>query len=65
MEFKVKTLILCALLLSGCATTGIEMTDDEAAVCKVEGCSVWTVRELEGFARRFWGEGYRAGVKSI
>ena len=62
-----KTLLtlIAVLLLAGCATTGIEMTEDEAAACKVEGCSVWTVRELEGFARRFWGEGYRAGVKSI
>lgn len=59
-----KAAILCALLLSGCAT-GIEMTKDEATACKAQGCSVWTVRELTDLARKFYTEGYKAGVKSL
>ncbi len=58
---------LVALLLSGCASmpAGIEISEDEAKACKEQSCSVWTMEELTGLARRFFGEGYKAGVKSI
>jgi hypothetical protein len=41
------------------------MDKDEEAACKAEGCTAWTVRELSQLARRFFNEGYRAGVKSL
>jgi len=52
------------MLLAGCAT-GVEMTKEEAAACKAEGCSVWTARELTMLARKFYSDGYRAGVNSL
>ena len=55
-----------AMILSGCASSpGVAMTDDERAACEASGCTVWTQRELEGLARRFFQQGYNAGVKSI
>ena len=64
-----KTVLLCVGFLAGCASVpdGVEMTEAEAKACKEQGCSVWTVQELQGMARRFFGEGYRAaiGQKSI
>jgi hypothetical protein len=59
-----KPLIALLLLLSGCAT-GIEMTKEEAEVCKARGCSVWTETELLKLARKFYNEGYKDGYKSI
>lgn len=60
-----KTIII-ALLLSGCATLpGVEITDDERKACEALGCTVWTVPELQRLGRKFWGEGYAAGKKSI
>ncbi len=57
---------LIALLLTGCASfEGVTMTEAEAKACKEQGCTVWTVQELTGMARRFFQEGYKAGVKSI
>jgi starvation-inducible outer membrane lipoprotein len=62
-----KTAILAVLILAGCASvpTGIEMSEDEAKACKEQGCTVWTLQELHGLARRIFGEGYKAGVKSL
>lgn len=58
---------LFVLALAGCASlpAGIEMSEAEAKACKEQGCSVWTMQELQGLARKFFGEGYQAGVKSI
>lgn len=57
---------ILAVLLSGCASIpGIELTEAEAKACKAEGCTVWTLKELTGMARRFFREGYQAGVKSL
>lgn len=62
---KASLMILALLLtLPGCAT-GVTMTKDEEAACKVQGCSAWTMQELEGLARKFYELGYHAGVKSI
>ena len=62
-----KTAFFAALILTGCASmpAGVEMTEAEVKACKEQGCTVWTYKELEGMARRFFGEGYKAGVKSI
>jgi len=57
---------LLVLLLSGCASfAGVQMDDKERAACAVEGCSVWTDKELEGMARQFFNWGYEEGKKSI
>ncbi|WP_309679467.1 hypothetical protein [Polaromonas sp.] len=59
-------LVLLALVLSACAAIpGVAITDDERAACEASGCTVWTQRELEGLARKFFQQGYDAGVKSI
>lgn len=55
--------LFVALLFAGCAT-GIEMTDDEARMCKASGCTVWTETELLRLGRKFYNEGYKAGYKS-
>lgn len=67
MKTSILTPPLAALVLAGCASfpAGLEMSEDEAKACKEQGCTVWTMQELQGLARRFFGEGYKAGVKSI
>jgi len=62
-----KAAIFCALLLTGCASmpAGVEMSEEEAAACKAQGCTVWTPLELENVAREFFKRGYAAGVKSL
>lgn len=61
-----KTLLLCALLLSGCATIkGVEISEAEREACEAHSCTVWTPAELLGLLRRVWQGGYQAGVKSI
>jgi hypothetical protein len=59
-----KTALLALFLLTGCAT-GVTMDKDEEAACKAEGCTAWTTRELSMLARKFYNEGYKAGVNSI
>jgi len=59
-----KALLISLVLLTGCAT-GVTMDKDEEAACKAEGCTAWTTRELTGLARKFYNEGYKAGVNSI
>jgi hypothetical protein len=59
-----KTALFALFLLTGCAT-GVEMSKEEAEACKAEGCSVWTARELTMLARKFYSEGYKAGVNSL
>lgn len=59
-----KTALLALFLLTGCAT-GVEMSKEEAEACKAEGCTAWTVRELNLLARKFYSDGYKAGVKSL
>ena len=57
---------LLVLLLSGCASfAGVQMDDKERAACAVEGCSVWTDKELESMAKHIFNRGYEAGKKSI
>ncbi len=59
-----KILMFSLALLTGCAT-GVTMDKDEEAACKAEGCTAWTTRELSMLARKFYNEGYKAGVKSL
>ena len=60
-----KALILL-LALSGCSSIkGVHITEQERQACEISGCSVWTEGELEGMARRFYRQGYTAGVRSI
>ena len=61
-----KTVIFVLLVLSGCASIkGVEITEYERKACETQGCTVWTVQELGSLARRFFSDGYSAGVKSI
>ena len=54
------------VLMAGCSTVpGVQISDDERKACEVEGCSVWTDRELERLAKSFFQKGYTAGVKSL
>lgn len=59
-----KALLISLALLTGCAT-GVEMSKEEVEACKAEGCTAWTARELSLLARKFYSEGYKAGVKSL
>lgn len=41
--------LLAAIALGGCAATipGVEISDEERAMCAQQGCTVWTRAELE------------------
>lgn len=62
-----KTVFVLCLLLAGCASmpAGVEMSEEEAAACKSQGCTVWTPIELQNVAREFFKRGYEAGKKSL
>ena len=61
-----KTLLFTMLLISGCSSIkGVEITEHERKACESLGCTVWTDQELGSLARRFFQQGYSAGVKSI
>ena len=61
-----KTVLLCFVMLTGCASfQGVAMDDNERKACAVESCSVWTMRELQELAKRFFSQGYQAGKKSL
>ena len=63
-----KTIVLTVVILTltGCATIpGLEITEDERKACEAEGCSVWTVRELEDLVIRAMRKGYENGKKAI
>jgi len=59
--------ILITLMLSGCASLppGVEMTEDERAACASQGCSVWTLDELQRLIGMAMQRGYAAGRKSL
>lgn len=59
-----KTLIISVFLLSGCAI-GVDMNKAKIEACKAEGCTAWTAHELSMLARKFYNQGYKAGVNSI
>ena len=61
---KTLALMVVVLVLSGCATLkGVEMTEDERKLCEAEGCTVWTVQELQALVREAMQRGYLAGQK--
>jgi hypothetical protein len=57
------TALALALLLAGCAT-GIKMTDEEAAACKRETCTVWTAAELQALLVEAVRAGFIRGAQS-
>ena len=61
-NFKKLVVLTLVVLLSGCAT-GIVMTDEEAATCKTDGCTVWTDKGLDGLAKKFWIDGAQKGYE--
>jgi hypothetical protein len=53
-----------ALALTGCATTkGLEVSADDAKECAEVGCTPWSEREIEQFARHVFRQGFEAGLK--
>lgn len=63
---KTAILAIVILTLAGCATIpGLEISDEERAACERDGCSVWTVRELEDLVILAMRKGYENGRKSI
>lgn len=48
------------LCLAGCASD-VDMTDEERAVCRDQGCTAWTAQDLLDLARGAAAEGYRRG----
>lgn len=57
-------IILAALFCSGCAglPAGVTMDDQERAACAAEGCTVWTVRELQILSRMVVQQTCRRGT---
>jgi len=61
-----KAEILAIVLLSGCANlAGVEITDEERAACEAQGCTVWTLSELQRLVQLAIKKGYEAGKKSL
>ena len=60
---KTLALMVVILVLSGCATKGVEMSDDERKACEIEGCTVWTRAELEALVAEAMRRGFAAGQK--
>lgn len=63
---KTTALILAAAaLLAGCAATtkGLEVSEADAKECAEVGCTPWSERQLEGFAKHFYGLGLKAGIQ--
>lgn len=58
------SLLICAILLTGCATTkGLEVSAEDAAECAAVGCTPWSERQIEQMARHFFGLGVKAGIQ--
>lgn len=58
------TLLICAVMLSGCAATkGLEVSADDAKECAEVGCTPWSDRQIQGLAKHFYGLGVAAGIK--
>lgn len=58
------SLLICAAMLSGCATTkGLEVSADDAKECAEVGCTPWSDRQIQGLAKHFYGLGVAAGIK--
>lgn len=62
-----KTILMLAMVfLTGCASLpGLKITDEERAACEAEGCTPWTVRELQMLIQAAMQRGYQAGKKSL
>ena len=60
-----KTVVVVLALLTGCASLpeGLQMTDNERKACAVEGCAVFTARELRTLAAELFKRGFQAGQK--
>jgi hypothetical protein len=59
-------IFLIALVLSGCASyKGVQMDDDERKACALEGCNVYTAKEIRELARKMFTDGVKLGRKSI
>ena len=57
---------LVVLLLAGCASfQGVQMDDAERKACAIETCSVWTIKELQELARKFFLLGRKSQKESI
>ena len=58
------SLLICAVMLSGCATIkGLEVSADDAKECAEVGCTPWSDRQIQGLAKHFYVLGVAAGIK--
>lgn len=61
---KSLAVVVIATLLSGCATTkGLQLSPEDEKECAEVGCTAWSERQLEGFAKHFFGLGVKAGIQ--
>ncbi|MBT9513253.1 MAG: hypothetical protein IV104_12980 [Acidovorax sp.] len=61
---KSLAVVVIASLLAGCATTkGLQLSTEDEKECAEVGCTAWSERQLEGFAKHFYGLGVKAGIQ--
>lgn len=62
-----KTALLAMALLTGCASLpqGLEMTEEDRASCAAQGCTAWTLEELQRLVNMALQKGYLAGKQSL
>lgn len=64
MKTTIALILAAAAMLAGCATTkGLEVSEADAKECAEVGCTPWSERQLQGFAKHFYGLGLKAGIQ--
>ena len=56
-----KLLLAICVAVSGCASNGVVMTDEEKIACRTEGCIPFTEAELIQFRDKALNAGYQRG----
>lgn len=61
---KALCILLLCVIATGCATiSGVQIIDEERALCADQGCTVWTQAELEALVREAMRRGIEAARK--
>lgn len=61
---KALCILLLCVIATGCATiSGVQISDEERALCADQGCTVWTQAELEALVREAMRRGVEAARK--
>lgn len=64
MKMLAACVLAAAALSAGCATTkGLEVSEADAKECAEVGCTPWSERQLERWARHFFALGVKAGIQ--